>query len=373
MRALLCISLCLAGCYGSPLRDFLGDAGVNLVDSSPSGDLAGTCPQGAVFCGGACFTYDYNTDPDNCGGCARRCPAGNVCASGQCTSIHVLSPMGGCGLVTTPLGFLMESGPGNVYLVAFDGSATTPLTTGTSMSGCGSLASDGVYAYWTRPDPHQGHPVQGTVNRVPLAGGPTEVLATEVDPSSLNIESGTVYWLNGAIAKQFPNAIVQIPASGGAVSQIAAPQSPGTLLVRDATAWVSNTHLTAMAATYMPVATGSSHYVDGLLGTPILAAVDASTLYYAAIVSNDYELWSIPRLGGTPMKLAPISTGLSALTLDGTNIYFADASDSGVFKIATTGGAKIPIAPNQTSVRGIAVHDSSVCWTTNKELRCAAR
>src|SRR5688500_11965531 len=42
------------------------------------------CATGEVRCGTACVKL--NSDPKNCGGCAKPCDAGKVCNSGTCTT-----------------------------------------------------------------------------------------------------------------------------------------------------------------------------------------------------------------------------------------------------------------------------------------------
>jgi hypothetical protein len=54
------------------------------------------------------------------------------------------------------------------------------------------LALDDLYAYWTDD-------VAGTVNRVPLAGGPSIVLASgQQQPGAVVVDDRYVYWTNAA-------------------------------------------------------------------------------------------------------------------------------------------------------------------------------
>ncbi len=53
------------------------------------------CPQGELFCGGACV--DTESEPAHCGGCGVACPAGQVCASGICSSTCAAPAVTRCG------------------------------------------------------------------------------------------------------------------------------------------------------------------------------------------------------------------------------------------------------------------------------------
>ncbi len=159
-----------------------------------------------------------------------------------------------------------------------------PLVMLASGSAPGGLALDATHVYWVDagtfdPDGTSHH--DGTVSRVPIAGGATEVLVAGLDgPFGIAIDGASVYWTN-------PQAgtIIKLPLGGGATVTVASGQS-----------------------------------------TPQGIAVDASRLYWTIELdaSGNGGIMMAPIAGGPASELATDQNAPLGIVLDSTSVYWTD-------------------------------------------------
>jgi hypothetical protein len=341
-----------------PNFELVGDATRTCQANGTWSGTAPTCKCAQTMCDGACV--DLKTDNRNCGSCGKACSAGSP-STAQCT----------------PTGCLVT------------------LATGISL---GDIAVDVTNVYWT--DINAGNP--GTVNKVPLGGGPTTALATgQLYPGSLAVDATTLYW-----ACSNEEAVKKVPIAGGPVVTIATSENGPCCLVLNATDLY---YRSTRGIIRLPLAGGTPTALPSN-GVGFSLALDATSLYWrvdisggitaqllkmpldgssapvslvtsssmgALVVNGSTLYWTMPAgmiagagavakmpVGGS--VATPLATGLnepSDLAVDGTHVYFTSYQDGTVSKIPVAGGTPTIIASKQKMPSSVVVDGTSVYWT----------
>lgn len=219
------------------------------------------------------------------------------------------------------------------------------------------LSVDTTHVYWTDLRKLASDP--GKIGRVPIGGGPEEILATNLDrPNSCALAAGRVFFA------QF-TAVSAVPRTGGVVDSVAATESAPYYVATSSTlvCWVR-----------MPTTIVCKPQTGGAIS--VLATEASGTIYALAIddtrafwAMRDGSLRTVPLSGGTPTTLAaplddcPFGADIE---LDATRAYWACGPN--VRSVAKTGGAVTALHHATNPVMGIAVDESRVYWTTNNEL-----
>jgi sugar lactone lactonase YvrE len=185
-------------------------------------------------------THAYFTNAENQTGELRKLPleGGNVTvmATGQ-TSPGSLALSASKAYWTIGLGSGFDGAIMSTDLSSMGGSGTPLLASqGLPLS----IALDATHAYFTAyQDPS--NPNGGAVVRVPIAGGPRQVLAWEqLRPQSVNVDDQDVYWVNFGgynvdnTYLQNTGTVLRIAPSGGAVTVMASGQNGPLALIVDA-------------------------------------------------------------------------------------------------------------------------------------------
>jgi hypothetical protein len=261
----------------------------------------GACVAGFADCNGdpadGCET-SLQTDGAHCGACDRSC-LGQACSAGLCDPVVLAEP---------------------VYFGR-------------------RLALDPVNLYWTSAD--------GTVRRMPLAGGPTtEIAAGQDDLFDIAVDAQGVYWTEG---------------NGGAVrSLLFGAQVPmdlaqeGTvfaLAVRDGTVFFTQIYSKLSGDEHVLRVPAAGGPVVTVATTPgaLFLALDDQSAYWTD--ENSYAVWKAPLTGGPPVQLAAGLIAPSDIVVDGATVYFN--SFEGTFAMGLDGGPTTPLA--RGSAHGLAV------------------
>lgn len=318
---------------------------------------APTCKCVQTMCDGVCA--DLKTDNRHCGSCNKTCSAGSP-STAQCT----------------PTGCLVT------------------LATGITL---GDIAVDVTNVYWT--DTNAGNP--GTVNKVPLGGGPTTALATgELYPGSLAVDATTLYF-----ASWNDEMVKKVPIAGGPVTTIATGENGPCCLVLNATDLYYHS---TRGIVRLPLAGGTPTALPETYGVGFALALDATNVYWRVDVSGGAQLLKMPLDGSSaPVSLVTsssmgalvvngstlywtmpagtvagagaiakmpvggtastsLASGLnepSDLAVDGTHVYFTTRQDGNVMKVPVAGGTPTVIASKQKFPSAIVVDGTSVYWT----------
>jgi hypothetical protein len=121
----------------------------------------------------------------------------------------------GIAVDSTSLYWTEFGNPVNVLKVSLAGGTPIVLATGTVPEG---LAVDATSVYWVDAG---GAGATGSLNKVPLGGGPSEVLANGLeDPTGLAIDETYAYVTTG-FSSGTPGEIVKVPLAGGPLTVLA--------------------------------------------------------------------------------------------------------------------------------------------------------
>ena len=181
--------------------------------------------------------------------------------------------------------------------VPFTGGAPTELAR--SLSDVDDVATDGTSVYWTSTGGEL-NASSGLINKAPIGGGPTTVLASgQVLPYAILVDGDDVFF-----AGAFPANVSRVSTHGG------------------------------------PVTVLSSEGV-----TPDGLAVDAEYVYWAD--ANEGTICRVPRNGGASTVLAVGQNAPGEVAVDATNIYWTNTGPLGtgspitgsVMKLAKAGDA----------------------------------
>jgi sugar lactone lactonase YvrE len=113
-----------------------------------------------------------------------------------------------------------------ILKVAKSGGTASELAQGTNVWG---MASNGAHLYWT--DKGDGK-ANGTVRRVPVAGGPVETLASGLTlPWGIAVDSTHAYWVTNA---DKTGSVMRVPTRGGPPETLAAQQDAPVHIALDA-------------------------------------------------------------------------------------------------------------------------------------------
>ena len=170
--------------------------------------------------------------------------------------------------------FVAGQKPGGVYRVSKTGGTVTTLATSSRPN---DLAVDTNYVYWSDPD-------DGTISRVPLAGGAvTTLVSGTFGATHLVMDAANLYWIASY-------RVMQAPITGGTA--------------------------VTLYQTYSPY--------------PMAIAVDNTHVYWT---SDNADLMSIPIGGGTPVTLTSGERTWEGIAVDSNAVYFDSPTTGQVKKV----------------------------------------
>jgi len=294
---------------------------------------SGTCTMGA--CEAGYTNCDNNTangceaqlasDPQNCGACGHDC-LGGTCTAGKC------DPFALATLQSTPW----------------------------------SIAVDATHVYWTNRAGSA-----GSVQRVPIAGGAVQPLASnQNDSDGLAINSNNVYWAN--VGGGTVNMTMK--AGGGAITTVASGQlAPAGVAATDSivvwTNWTGNSIWKANA--------------NGTGASVVTTTSVAQSLNPHRIATNGSHIWwtswgngRVRRVavgGGAVTEIASSQDHPLGIAVDGTYAFWTNDYDAKVMRADVAGGGGVTtMATGQNKPSGVAV-DASYVYFTSSDLGVVRR
>ena len=212
----------------------------------------------------------------------------------------------------------------------------------------------------------------GSVLRIPKAGGEPLVLAAEQDyPLRVAVDDTFVYWLNHTSPRTADDvgSVARVPKAGGTIEVLApAELEPNALLV--AGGWVTWSNLgmldaqseyTAAAIRRIPVAGGSIETVIEPIERPLSLATDGTTLY--TIVTRRDNL-GLEYVGEVVRVEGSGTMPLSGTVREPRDIAAAEASLFWLHGNDTIEGVPTPIWSSPDCYQGrITVDATAIFWT----------
>jgi hypothetical protein len=225
---------------------------------------------------------------------------------------------------------------------AISGDASSPphglTVVATGIQGSAGLEVDVTYAYFASTS---------TISRIPLDGGPPEVMVTQTSPVAIGIAGGDLVWSDATVATQTRILSVPLTAVGwvgfaGADSGGAPPADSGPL---DAGAGASSPVATMLAA------------VPGAPGAFALAGS------YAYFVAGEVTV-RVPTAGG-PVETVAAGLAPTGIAVGSTLVYLGDG-DNDVIDQAYIGfpdGGPISIfTPSHGTPTQVALGSADLYW-----------
>jgi hypothetical protein len=250
--------------------------------------------------------------------------------------------------------YVAQPDPGSLVAVPIGGGAPTILaatttkavavyaqslywTDGSSVAGCDTsncagtrstvaadnatlLAVDATNLYWATASEASAVPRIMKADRT--GGGAPVQLATAGFPRGLAVDAQNVYWADELLG------LMSVPIAGGTVRGVATSGwSMGGLALDDANVYITTFEGKLFV---VPKTGGEVRTLLTDLGQGMTAvATDGRTLY---VPSND-KLVKMPVTGGPVTVLASPLNDITAIVLDATNVYAADAALGDVVKV----------------------------------------
>jgi len=344
-----------AGAAGS---NQLGGAGGG---SNIGGSGTGGCPALLTLCGDDCV--DTLTDPDNCGSCGYDCELSD-CELGTCIlASGQLEPTGiavdGNYVYWTNKGTTPEYLDGTVARLPLAGGIVEVLAT--AQGGPRTIVADATHIYWLNF-------IGGTVEKAALDGTNAATLAVDTwYPFDLAIDDTHAYWTQwlGSMPKK-------IPLAGGDIATMAANMhnSAGIVVGADKVYW---TRYSAGIITEANKTIGFAEFVTEQDFPYDIAASD-SELYWTNQGANAGQgaVMSMPITGATPNVLAGSQNFPTGIALAQNHLYWTTRGsppeylDGQVLKVVlgSTGAPQV-IASHQRNPHYLAVDGTSVYWTNS--------
>lgn len=364
-----------AACGGADAT--LGDGGGDN-DSGGGGDsivgqdvVVVNCDGGQTSCGGTCV--DTMTDMQNCGGCGVVC--NTSCTAGVCQLIGssceagTTSPVGDNACLTIDstnvywaTGF---NATGSVWKVPIGGGCPS-LMIGAQSTPHG-MASDGTNLFYANQGTGSG---TGSIQRIAVGGGsPTPIATSQSTPLDVAVDATNVYWTNagdGSVWKSdklTPNPINLSPANGQYKAAYLAVDATNVYFTDAASGQVNRVAIAGGGVTNMTT--------SGILG-PGHIAIDKTTAYFGSRGTSTSAILTVglTASNATPAQLVTSLPSVNGIATDGTNIWFAEATNvqpyavnTGEIHRVTVGGTSdAKLASKQNGPNCIAVDSTSVYW-----------
>ncbi len=229
---------------------------------------------------------------------------------------------------------VMEELPGAVAPTSLSSRLPAGRVLASGRRGIADAIVDGAYVYFASTS-------EGTIHRVPLAGGALELVASgQLAPHRLAARGGALYWLNrgeavaGRVDAFLDGQLVRAPLAGGTAVVLAERLDDPVALAFAGSAVVVATAGASGTLWRIPMAGGAARKLAGglLEPTAVTAEPDGGPIYVAT--RQDGVIWRVAGAGGAPEPFAEGVDQPIALTLNGGRlVWVAQGSAGGEGKI----------------------------------------
>jgi cysteine-rich repeat protein len=240
----------------------------------------------------------------------------------------------------------------------------SPVALASGLNGPTQFAVGSAYVYWTNYS-------EGTVKRVPKAGGSVELLASGlVGPWAIAVDSTQIFWTDvGADPIGVPDTgtVTRMPLAGGTANTFKTGESnPVSVAVTSSYVYWSNDRAASSSVERATLTgTGGTVLVSGMNGASRIA-LDSTHIYWTSLFFD--EVLKVVLAGGTLGDIDAVATGQNGpadIAVDSTHVYWTNYDSGEVRRAPIGGGSSATLASSQSSPAGIAVDAANIYWTSN--------
>ncbi len=212
------------------------------------------------------------------------------------------------------------------------------------------LAADESFVYWSRIN-------DGTIQRVPIEGGPSETVA-RIDgrATQLAISGQTLYIRDGIGIWSFSQKELRRFANAAGDGDIVADARN--------VAWTNA--LTGEVLIKAVHGNAPVRILASKLSQPYDVAMDATHVYWA---NGDGTVMRVSRQGGEVDVLARGQSWPEGTLVDETHVYWLERHTGGVFRVSKQRGEPVQIARTEPGCRGTALDGRYVYWADPADRR----
>jgi hypothetical protein len=249
------------------------------------------------------------------------------------------------------------------------------------LGACGSISvDDSTYPRFIALDAQNIYYGNCDIRRVPIAGGPTTVMAS-FGGGAQGIEGAAIDSKNLYYCMYFGTVMASPLASGSSVTPSDCSTEgifdPGIELARTTNAVDSYDPCIALTIDDSNVYFSDSLgvYKVSKSGGPTTTVVTMGSVYAASLATAGADLyvgmwdrgsiWKLPKAGGTPETVATAQYGLRSLAVDSLHLYWAGGGL--LSRLLLSGGATSPVAKSDES--SVALDEDSAYFCDRYELK----
>ncbi len=213
-------------------------------------------------------------------------------------------------------------------------------------------AGDGVY---------QCDNQRGVIERIPLTGG-SPVTVVSVPCSSLATDGVYVYWSNGGVLTEPVVSRLLVGSSG--TSEPVGPVGTGSGILTLGGGWLYFTDWAAGTVSRLAVTGGTPEIIATTEASgPWGLAADDTYLYFADHHAGYGGIMRVPLAGGTPESMVSGQDGAHGVVIDNGVIYWTNDLGGTVMKLAP-GGLPVTLATAEDEPKFLVVTPNAVYWTS---------
>jgi hypothetical protein len=229
------------------------------------------------------------------------------------------------------------------------------------------VAVDDTYVYFTHASTVAGWLTAGQISRVPLAGGLTELIASDLRaPWPIAVDATSVYTVIGYEL----SAVLKVDKSGGVpvplVSAVDETFMPWAIALDDTSVYYSS-YDWQIKKVAKDGLSAPEVVIDGV-GTFFGIGISGTSIWSCEM--QDDDTWNLVKGSTAGGSKDTVATGLDCdfgteFAMDGDVAYFVDASNPGaVRKLVLATGELTVLAASQYVPKAIAVDADAVYWST---------